>query len=485
MIDHKVPLDAPLPFGVYADTGRPLAALSQADLAKFAQDEGIQNPVRDSVEKRLSLAAATYAVTGEIDANDLAQAGWAILMAPGTPDDVKLALRPLMERRRAQTGDRLFKVFEGDDSYRPGETGTQWLIRHGVSLNVVDPFLGVPYYFLIVGGPEQIPFEFQYTLDIYWAVGRLHFDTADEYARYAESVVACETASSPPTTRQVAMFATTHDFDRATQLFTNKVARPLTQGDENTPPLGKRQRFTLRPYIGEAATKSALNLIYQGDIPGGRPGLLFSGSHGMGFRVDDARLRNTQGALVCQDWQGYGNISEHEWFSATDLASEAHVHGLVHVAFACYGAGCPKFDGFNRAAPIQQQIAPEAILSRLPQRLLAHPNGGALAVVGHIERAWGYSFVSDRGGAQTQGFRDLMGRLMRGERVGQALDQFNIRWAALSVDLTEALDSLRHGGTLADADLANRWVARDDARNYIIFGDPAVRLRVEDMPELV
>jgi hypothetical protein len=36
-------------------------------------------------------------------------------------------------------------------------------------------------------------------------------------------------------------------------------------------------------------------------------------------------------------------------------------------------------------------------------------------------------------------------------------------------------------GQVTDAVLANRWVARDDARNYVILGDPAVRLRVDDM----
>jgi hypothetical protein len=473
----------PIPFGVFADTGKPLAGLTAADLAAFAgnQPRGLEE---SQLQRRAVDSQAAFAVLGDTDPNDLAQAGWGVIFAPDTPADVRAALQPLLARRQSQAGDTLFKVFDGPAAPRAGEAARDWLARQGVSLNIVDPFLGVPLYLLIVGSPEEIPFEFQYTIDMFWSVGRIHFATADEYGRYAQSVVAYETASAPPTTRQAALFSTMHDFDRATQLFASKVARPLSEGAPHTPALGTNQRFALRSFIGELATKETLHRIYSGGLDGGAPSLVFSGSHGMGFRADDARLPESQGAIVCQDWPGYGAIDAPHWFGAADVPADAKVHGLIHMMFACYGAGCPRFDNFARAQTSPPAIAPTAMMARLPQALLAHPNGGALAVIGHIERAWGYSFVSDRGGSQTQGFRDVMGRLLRGERAGQALDNFNIRWAALSADLSDLLADIAHGQTIADAELANRWVARDDARNYILFGDPAVRLRVEDMPEL-
>jgi hypothetical protein len=92
--------------------------------------------------------------------------------------------------------------------------------------------------------------------------------------------------------------------------------------------------------------------------------------------------------------------------------------------------------------------------------------------------------VSNRGKGQVQGIRDVLTRILSGDRIGHATDQFNIRWAALSTDLSESLQAAAHGNALPDAVLANRWIARDDARDYIIIGDPAIRLRVNDMPVL-
>jgi hypothetical protein len=158
--------------------------------------------------------------------------------------------------------------------------------------------------------------------------------------------------------------------------------------------------------------------------------------------------------------------------------------GVIHFCFACYSAGCPREDNFARTEVGPRRIAERPMIARLAREMLAHPAGGALASLGHIDRAWAYTFVSDRGKGQVQGIRDVLARILSGYRVGHATDQFNVRWAALSTDLTETLQAAGQENAVTNAVLANRWIARDDARNYIILGDPAIRLRVDDMPVL-
>jgi len=330
-----------------------------------------------------------------------------------------------------------------------------------------------------------IPLEFQYTLDLYWAVGRLWFDTPDEFRCYADSVIQYEKAAKVSRTRQLALFAPEHDFDGATQLFNRQVAQPMRDGQGSKPlPVGQRQKFKLQSFLSETATKDALARIFRADIPGGAPSVLFSGGHGMAFDATDARQPNAQGALVCSDWDPTGDITEKHWFAASDLPANAQVHGLIHFMFACYGGGMPEFDNFDRLNKQPVRITARPFLSKLPRALLTHENGSALAVLAHVERAWAYSFQSDKGASQTQGFRDVLGRLLNGDRIGQATDAFNMRWAALSTRLSELQLDIHYGADVSLTLLGQFWVARDDARNYVILGDPAVQLRVKEIPEV-
>jgi hypothetical protein len=71
---------------------------------------------------------------------------------------------------------------------------------------------------------------------------------------------------------------------------------------------------------------------------------------------------------------------------------------------------------------------------------------------------------------------------MRGHRAGMAVDPLNLQWSTLAAQLGLALAGNLPGQPQPQPALvANLYIARDDARNYVVLGDPAVRLRVEDL----
>lgn len=470
-------------FGINAATGTPLATPGEAAVRRWLDEE----PVRlQPAQKARGLApeAGAFALTSELSPDELAEAGWAVLFGPDATPEIKEALRPLIERRKAEAArddPRLFQIFEDLRSYRPGDSAAAWLARWGITPNIVEPARGVPFYLLIVSAPDAIPFEFQYELDIFWAVGRLWFDAPEDFRRYADSVVAYETAASVATAREVALFAPTHDNDAATRSFVEQVATPMLAGDDINLPLGTRQKFGRRSLLGDHATRGALlDWFTRPDMA--PPALLFSGGHGMCFDLGDPLQAGAQGALLCADWDPLAPPSPADWLAGSDLPAEARLHGIVHLLFACYGAGCPRDDNFRRLESEPVQIAPAPFVSRLPQALLAHPGGGALAVIGHVERAWSASFAGPRGKPQLQGFSAVLGSIMRGKRIGYALDDFSIKWTALSTRIAELQQEHMIGGDIDMATLRSLWLAADDARNYVVLGDPAVRLRVQEMP---
>ena len=97
------------------------------------------------------------------------------------------------------------------------------------------------------------------------------------------------------------------------------------------------------------------------------------------------------------------------------------------------------------------------------------------------ERAWDYSITSSRGTPQLLPFRNTIGRILKGEPVGYALKEFNQRYAALAASLNKTLEEISFGANVDEDELAAAWAERNDAEGYVLLGDPAVKLRVNDI----
>ncbi len=445
-------------------------------IAGIARGETFDKQALEELRRRRQRdSEARFAVKEGVDPKNLDETGWGVIFAFGADPAIYEALTPLLELRKRQASAKregLYREFRDADAYRPGESKLNFLNRHGVGPGPVDPE-AIPYYLLIVGDPDTIPFRFQYQLDVQYAVGRIHFETAAEYAAYARSIVAAETGTLA-LAKRAAFFAVANDGDGATKLSHDELATPLAAWAAD--PKQNKHGWAVDSYFDEAATKARLASLLSDDAPA----FLFTASHGMCYSNGDVRQLAKQGALLCQDWPGpsfRGTLPDDFFYSGDDVAADAKIFGTIAMHFACFGAGTPMRSDYT-ASGQPDTIAPQSFLGRLPQRMLAHPRGGALAVIGHVERAWGCSFHWDRAGSQTEVFKSTIKRLMEGHPVGSAVEYFNGRYAELSSDLSIQLEDAKFGAKVDPYLLAGLWTANNDARGYSVVGDPAVRLQL-------
>jgi hypothetical protein len=177
--------------------------------------------------------------------------------------------------------------------------------------------------------------------------------------------------------------------------------------------------------------------------------------------------------------QWKGAFPEGFYFSADDVGDDARIHGLIAFFNAVYGAGTPKLDdvvaGLADTPEERKTIADRAFVAALPKRLLAHPKGGALAVIGTVGKSWVGSRGRDDVAADSVLSASPEGRLMEGHRIGAAMEPVRRRYTELASVLAEAIVERLPGG-----EMPNRTQMIDlyNSRTRIIIGDPAVRLPV-------
>ena len=394
-------------------------------------------------------------VAAWVDPRNLAETGWGLVLHEDEQAEVIAALAPLVEHRRQRVGRRYQTfTYRASDRVNPQDFFDRYQIGH----DDVDPD-HLPYYLLIVGSSQQIPFEFQYELGITFAVGRLFFEHGASYATYARNVVQCETSRLARPTKMVLFGA---ENDALTRLSSAKLMVPLTEKLA-----GKAHGWELEAITGADATKQRLRQLMGGSQT---PALLMTAGHAVYCSRDAARRVREQGSLITSDWPGLGSTLDREhYFGPNDVTAESDCRGTINFHFACFSAGTPEFDSWQPGKT--HRLHDTSFVAPLPKRLLGHERG-PLAIIGHVDQAFQYSFLWDDRIHEITHFASALYRLMKGYPVGAAMASFSRRFAVIGAEITRKI--LADGPS--DELKLRYWMGYHDARNYLVLGDPAVSL---------
>lgn len=405
----------------------------------------------------------TMWVPSAMDRNNLAQTGWAYVLAKSDPqrEEILECLAPLIDKRNREShgGARLLSYVDGMDAVS--------FKKINKSLYGPTNLKKIPYYVLLIGSPQVIPFSFQSDLSSTHAVGRLHFDFPQQYALYAQSVLEAESAAKRP--RRAVFWAADHPGDESSKICSEHLTAPLVEE------IGRQHRdFEIVRHFGSEASKSVLDRILRDEAPA----FLFTSGHGLFFSAGDRDQRGEQGALVCGNWEGPGRglPNQDKFFAAADVGN-ADLAGMISFHFACNSAGTPLLDNFYFRTDPQKRMktAELPFVSRLAQTMLGKASGRSLAFIGHVERTWLNTFLWRPNEEKPQQYSDVIGKILRGERIGAAFELFSTITAEISASLMGRI--LEAAGPLDPRIHAIEELGQiSDLRGFVIIGDPAVRL---------
>lgn len=443
----------------------------------------VVNALGRNVTSVAAIAATTsqaVAFRGEIervsiDPGDPRKAGWTFLVNASDPrrEEYVQTLGPLAAHRgMTDPHSPLLYNGEGPDEW------LNWLNDNYFSRRLEGA--EVPQYILIVGTPKHVPFLFQSVLDTVANVGRVDFDDMDDFGQYVAKLIRLETAEDPSVAKEVLVFAPDAGLPDPTYFSREYMALPLVGHIRNE--LG----FKARTLFGPDATKKNLRRAFDS----GAPALVYTASHGLGALGEPLVVQKQYNGAICCQKTGQEKRQEDRLFMADDVPlDKPFLEGAVFFQFACFGYGTPAQSDYSHWLDgFPERYADEDFVAALPKRLLAHPRG-PIAYVGHLDTAFLHGFanvedlnIPERWHKRIAPFVQAVDYLLGVQPSGLAMNDMNTRYSAYSTILANTYDRQQRGTLQWSPDVKARfldsWITRNDAQNYMIFGDPAARLRI-------
>ncbi len=441
-----------------------------------------------SPKEKKKTSAEDELIRPDRDPNSLPDQRWGVVVPEGPLGDRLLALIEPLRRLRAEEQGAPARVYRAP----PGLDGMQaarW--KDTVLCNEDESETEQPAYLLILGDFDQVSLELQQVLGSGGFAGRLTFSSEAGYEAYVDKVLRWSRSSSPARRARPLLF-TAHDGTAATTVGYQGLMAPSLRN------LRRKQEeggLSAEPPIelGEPAAWSVQQLLAQVASP--QPSVLFTMSHGLGAprrgwnSVDEQRAR--QGAM---------SLGAEGTLEASALATTPFLPGGLWFFLACFGAGTPARSAYypwlarlreageypgrlERLLAALPREGERPFVAALPQAALANPHG-PLAVMGHVDLAWTYSF-QDMGRAardRPSRFLGLLSTLVEGSRAGVGLSALLRSFNVANTELTTLYDQeefARQAGRdspVNSVELAHLWMLRHDLAGYILLGDPAVRL---------
>lgn len=384
--------------------------------------------------------------------NEPSRCGWEVIVHPQDWEWMRTELgEDLRALAAMRTGRGAFLPLLFD--CRGCDPDDWWAWIHRWLGGSAGPGREPPFYILILGSPQRIPFGFQMALHAAAAVGRVHYDTPEEYRCYFRKLLGRKSGI-----RGLDIFAPCHD--EATEIAAARFALPLADW-------AGRKGLACRTIIDtRGARKRATRASFEA-LGQTAERFLFATGHGL---YEPRRGRAELNGALCCPREDDAIMDPARDLISTDLIGSAPCFpGSIIVMQSCYGFGMR-----------------EDRISALPRKWLANPRG-PIAFIGHLDMA----MVCKRDAVHRDGFDPLApftwlveAVCLRGHTVGHAMSGLRRTIANLSNLSLMLLDKQERGkrgilGRLASwvparrRAVADKIIRKNDAGNLLLFGDPA------------